>query len=84
MNGIVLLLAIHLVIVVPLLGWTYLRQRRVSGFLGWAIMIPGLLLLLGGGGEEIPWGGLLWTFVTFAGFLLVLFDLLALRARRRE
>lgn len=84
MNSLTVMLLIYAVVVVPLLGWTYLRQRRVSGFLGWSIMILGLLLLLGGAGEDIPWRGLLWTFVTFAGFLLVLFDIVGLRARRRE
>ncbi len=84
MSSTVVMLLIHALIVVPLLGWTYLRQRRVSGFLGWSIMIAGLLVLLSGGGEDIPWRGLLWTFVAFAGLLLVLFDIAALRARRRS
>lgn len=81
MDDLRLLLIIYAVLVVPTIGWTYLRQRRVSGFLGWSIMILGLLLLLGGGADAVDWGGLLWTFVAFFGGLLIITDLLHQRAQ---
>jgi hypothetical protein len=77
------LIVVYVLLYLPLLGYLYGRQRRWAGLLGWALLVGGLLLALGGAGDAFAWAGLLWTFVSASGGILIAMDLVEARYRRR-
>ena len=81
MNELTILLAAYALLYLPLTGYLYGRQRRWFGMLGWDLLVLGLLLAFGGGGDAFAWAGLLWSAVAAAGLLLIVTDVV--EARRR-
>ncbi|HUG15106.1 MAG TPA: hypothetical protein VMM78_08805 [Thermomicrobiales bacterium] len=78
-----LLLAIMYVgLCLPLIGYAYGRQRRWLGAAGWALLMGGLLLAFGGGGDLFAWAGLLWSSLAAFGGLMVVMDVAEARRRR--
>lgn len=66
------------------IAYVYGRQRRWSGLAGWALLIGGAMLAVGGAGDWFAWGGLLWSFIAAFGLLLVVSDLYANRVAGRR
>lgn len=77
-----LFIIIYAVIYLPLIGYVYGRQGRWLGVGGWALLMAGVLLATGGGGDLFPWAGLLWASVAAFGGLMIVMDVLEVRKRR--
>lgn len=82
MSQSLLLIALYAVVYVPLIGYVYGRQGRWLGAAGWALLMGGVLLAIGGAGDLFPWAGLLWACVAGFGVLTVIMDVLEVRKRR--
>lgn len=74
-----LLLGVYALLYLPLTGYLYGRQRRWLGMIGWDLLVLGLLLAFGGGGNAFAWAGLLWAAVAVGGLLMVVADIVAMR-----
>jgi hypothetical protein len=83
-SGSSIVLAVGYALFLALIAYSYGRQRRWAGLFGWALLMGGLLLVFGGAGDDIAWGGLLWSFIAAFGALLVLMDVVGLMLRRRR
>lgn len=75
-----LTLLLFLVVIVPLIGYLYGRQRRWISAGGWLLMLGGQVVLMIGGGEWFAWGGLVWLTVSAFGIILVIVDLVTHRS----
>jgi hypothetical protein len=73
---------VYAVIFLPLVAYMYGRQGRWLGAGGWALLMAGVLLAVGGGGDLFPWAGLLWACLAAFGALMVAMDVLEVRRRR--
>lgn len=73
---------VYAVVYLPLIGYVYGRQRRWLGAGGWALLMGGVLLAIGGGGDLFAWAGLLWAFVAAFGGLMIVMDVAEVRRRR--
>jgi hypothetical protein len=74
-----ILLAVYALLYLPLTGYLYGRQRRWLGMFGWDLLVLGLLLAFGGGGDAFAWAGLLWATVAAAGLLMITADVVETR-----
>ena len=66
--------ALFVLLYLPAIGYVYGRQRRWFGAAGWAVLMAGVLLVLGGAGDAFAWAALLWLFVAGAGLIMIAID----------
>ena len=66
---------LFVVVIIPLIGYFYGRQRRWTGAGGWFLLLGGQVMLQAGAGEWFAWGGLLWLAVSGFGLVLVVIDM---------
>jgi hypothetical protein len=66
---------LFVVIIIPLIGYFYGRQRRWTGATGWFLLFGGQVMLQAGAGEWFAWGGLFWLAVSAFGLILVVIDM---------
>lgn len=83
MDASTLLLAVFALGYLAVVGWAYGRRGRWFGAAGWAVLMAGLLLALGGGGDLFAWAGLLWSMLALFGLLIVAIDIAETRRRPR-
>ncbi len=62
-------------------GVLYGQQRRWSAAIGWILLVSGIVALSAGLGHAFPWGGLAFLFVSAAGLILLLLELVFRRSR---
>ena len=62
-------------------GVLYGQQRRWSAAIGWILLVGGIVALSAGLGHAFPWGGLAFLFVSAAGLILLLLELVFRRSR---
>lgn len=66
---------LFVLLIVPLLGYFYGRQRRWTGAAGWFLLLGGQVVLQAGGGGWFAWGGLFWLAVSAFGMIPVVMDM---------
>ena len=66
---------LFVIIIVPLIGYFYGRQRRWTGAIGWLLLLGGQVMLQAGAGEWFAWGGLFWLAVSGLGLVMVVMDM---------
>lgn len=66
---------LFVLVIVPLIGYFYGRQRRWTGAAGWLLLLGSQVLLQAGAGEWFAWGGLLWLGVSGVGLILIVIDM---------
>jgi hypothetical protein len=82
MNQSLLLILVFLLIYLPMVAYTYGRQQRWLGAVGWIVLMGGILLAIAGGGGLFPWAGLLWATVAAFGALMIIMDVVEQRHHR--
>lgn len=71
--------ALFALLYLPAIGYVYGRQGRWFGAAGWATVMAGVLLVLGGAGDAFAWAGLLWLLVAGVGIVMIVIDVVDMR-----
>ena len=74
--------ALFVLLYLPAIGYVYGRQRRWFGLAGWALLMAGVLLVLGGAGDTFAWAALVWLFVAGVGLVMIAIDVVEMRRGR--